>query len=539
MKNIEPIFIIIDALSNIPEMTGSFNQFKELKIFIPDQVKDFKDNIKKIYDLNPNTPVIILIHAQQHNEGGFSKGPDVQKEIQKYFPNILSHLITRKSEWNIPGSYAVHQIADAIERKEILSQPVHKLMANKIYKKNNFRLDDDNDWKNRGLHFIVDDDELKEIIGETLHSDAEDIEVKTMTPGLSGAFVLKVKFQHEYQTKFRLLKIDKSISLIENERKASSLLREEDVNTDIFLLAIENGSKIIKDWSCLLFNFKENSATLREYLIKKFYTDSIENLTMVIKNVIDSFYKNFRCHGRHSKEINIWRGSNNYSGLLFFADYRATIIKNILNLYNFIQETKLKNELKDEQIIDILNFIESSKYKQSYLDSKSVKSLLSRVHGDFNSGNVLVNTPDGLNPSFIDFSNMPLVPNSNALLDIAKLSVDFEKYIIKDSSLFNNEIKIRDWAIMHQKCLSNDFRNGGNTELDKLYKLINILFDFSLQIYRDSNLDIEIAKENFFFVRLHYLLRCLSNPYLTIHKKVFALIASIQILEFLHSKTIK
>lgn len=553
MKNLEPILIIIDQQSDIPVIVKEFQQFK-MKFFISDDVQTFKQTIAYLYKLNPETPVIILIHAQQYMDnpllkGGESKlkGIDVKRTLEKNFPGIKSYLFTRSEDYNLPdGKYLTINISNAIQSGEIESQAIRKMIPNIELKSKIFNYDDDNDWKNRGLRFIIDDKELKEIIGETLHSDAEDIEVNTITPGLSGAFVLKLKFQHEHQTKFRLLKIDKNLSLIENEKNASELLRSENINTDKFLIAIEKGTKKIRDWSCLLFDFKGSSETLREYLIKKFDSDSKEILGSVINNVINSFYKNFLCHGRHTTKTNIWRGSNEYSGLIFSDDYRATIIKNILNLNNFITEIELHDEVKDDSIQGLLNFIENSKYKQNYLDSKNTDTLLSRVHGDFNSGNILVNSSDGLNPSFIDFSNMSIVPNSNALLDIAKLSVDFEKYLIKDSVLFNNEIKIKDWVSIHQKYLSENFEIEGDTKLDKLYQLVKVLFDFSLKVYedskmvfKDSNLNVENARENFIYIRLHYLLRCLSNPYLIIHKKVFALIASIQILEILYAKSLK
>jgi len=426
-----------------------------------------------------------------------------------------------------------------------------------------FNFLDENSWLVKNFREEIKDNELNKILNECFGL-VENVEIDVLAPGFSGSFVLRIDYVYsntklEESSVIKICKIEnktKAKQLQENENNSAKLFSKYKIDTNIFYGAYLNTTVILSNseaYYCLLFNTAKNKISLINFLYKKVVVD--KDISEV-EDVINNLFANYNhCDWKIVvKKSKIYRGGSLgtpdyfYSGLSLKSQIQL-IRQSIHRIkQNFGKRLKTIG-LDDQKLNQIEDFVETHKFNSRLIDGKLEKVPLSIVHGDLNGSNILVNKENGLNAVFIDFAHMNDISNKHTLLDFGRISVEMEKGVIPDYMFFNNKgIDIELWVQKHKSWLTNLSNNKGNEKvisslnpnglINRIYFINGLIRYKALERCEKLGIYGEDAIRQFYFVRLHFLFKCLIWEDVNDFKRLFFIKACYDLLEFLSKPNI-
>ncbi|GJM31028.1 MAG: hypothetical protein DHS20C18_00290 [Saprospiraceae bacterium] len=513
-----------------------------------------------INNLHPDTPILIFLHLEKSQNGNSPPGLGTGAALKRQYEILKKKgLIYLSSDDNSKKKYEgldpedkvdlFTSFLDLVQTEEPIR--VRELKSDTVYRKiKRFTFEDQFDWNVRSLMNHINEASLCEIIGTVLEEEIyDDYLVDVLTPGFTGAFVLKISCTKNNKTDFYLLKMSKDDAEIERERKNGKLAKLARLGK-LFITAINQKEKYyINGWSCLLFDF-EDKGTLKAYLQQKIKDPNSKILPAIqetIKKFDHHFYKVLAVENQKkflSFNLSPYKGGSfkpfadrlEYEGLKLKP---PTVLQVQRSLYK-ITERCPKSQLQKYQVdkaIEKLNQYLDFAYDLARPPFKSAFTsenvLLGFVHGDFHSANALVDK-DGINPVFIDLVSVPEQPIKHAFLDVGKLSTDFEISILPGQLIFNNPKAVAQWMDYHQKWMQEVPLGKAPRALQVIYEAQTWIVQFLKENYGDQ-IPPQCILRQFHMVRLHYFLKAIGYFYEDREKIFFFIRASSDILEYLEN----
>jgi len=409
-----------------------------------------------------------------------------------------------------------------------------------------FQFTKQNDWriqqlKNRNLTTDV----LEKILDEvTVIQTAKNIKIQILIPGLSGFHVLLVSYsigtkEYNFVLKIGLFKDEKEAkNEIKKQEEANACLMNFD-NKIFINCGFKNHIHIGKNhWIFFGFVFVKGKDTFKDffssYILKPdFNIDSAKN---IIENVFNEYET-----GKWSRKIietYIWSsGKHSSYKPIEQKEYYSSYLENIHNVLSRRPDLAKGLEISNVNIKNLCNFLENNIYRTMRIDTNLEKIPVGYVHGDLNSGNILLNKNDGNESVFIDFIQMPENDKRHILYDIGKLSVDFERFILP-SKLFDDKLidKMRLWVDIHNDWIRKiDLKKyeKQNYIFYRLYEQQSVIRNCSNKIINNKFDNIVNSDRHFLIIRLHFILRIINHHYLEDYRKLFAIKAAIDLLDLL------
>lgn len=415
-----------------------------------------------------------------------------------------------------------------------------------------FQFLDQNDWRIQQLRYQkMDDNLIDHFIKKATSAEISDPKVSILEPGLSG-FVILLVSGGRGKNKVRILLKIKRFQTREETRKAkqaemraSQTLLKRGIKNNVFIpcaghMVKTKGSDI---WLCFVFNFANDKITFRQFFAD--YLSSLHFDKAKAKNWIRKILIAYTSASwiRHIVETTAWRGTSHSVCPLEQSAWYQKYLENVYRVVSYRPDLARAIGLNEHCVRSLLDFINTGKYQALYIDPDVENVPVAEVHGDLNGGNVLVNKMNrqGCNPVFIDFGQMSREPDRHALYDIGKLSIDFERFILQPEIFdWNPRSVLQAWTDIHNSWLrqSGAVDGCGYEILDRLYLILSVFREFSIEYCKKQfpEIDNKSSHKQFLFVRLHHLLRIINHPYVDEIRKLFAVRAAIDTIEFLQNR---
>ncbi len=530
------------------------------KIFFENDTDDF---------LYQKEYLLVFIHAFQEDIHWKPKLESKIQMIRAQLPNLNLNVITIGNAFvvvkEIPNIIVLTytDIKQRIDSKNINIQTIEEILTTNYndanYAKDNsikplrevqYTFDNLNDWRLNGLDYVISRSKIKQILGTCFYglTEVENFLLSIIDPGLSGAFLFKVSYMigtTDYNKILKIKKVSDNNSLFIKEERVRKLINEVlETSKDKFITYIDSLSSRVDEYDCCVYDYVENSTTLEDYLYKNHTILS----DVKLKKIIDMVFNNYDY--RTSSKKNKWgvrilsdkpwhSVGREYAGLKIEDQYKNEMKGKIIKVLSLFSNEflLLLFDIPDiaEIIKKILHFIDTDKWDYDIIDGNSNADVpISYVHGDFNAGNILVDRIDGLEPHFIDLSQLD--NNKHALLDFGKLSVEMEKKVLPSFKLLENNIQLVSWVNAHENWLNGvKSSEADDISLQKVYFLNTLIREYIKTDTGKFNSQIS-SKEldrQFQMVRMHYFFRMIAQDHIIPHKRLFGVKAIVDILHYL------
>jgi len=256
---------------------------------------------------------------------------------------------------------------------------------------------------------------LIKIVGDKSLIDSKNIQLKALTPGYSGAYIIAI-FYNNIST---ILKVStNSYSLIceynkfiEHSAKLPFLFKSR-------YKAIDIHDNSVNGWHFLEIEHIENSSTMFEFISSK---DNV----LLLEKVLSRFFQYMKPFYSSTKKEPATRRDN-----FIFEDFDNVRINFLVSAYSRI-EALINYNFPDFKIEVITSLLINNNYENINFTDSEVNLIIS--HGDLHTDNILVVDE---NPVLIDYAN---INYRHFSLDVARLIVDL---FIR--GLDNEEVKYYD-----------------------------------------------------------------------------------------------
>ena len=268
--------------------------------------------------------------------------------------------------------------------------------------------------------------------------------ISYIKPGRSGAFVfkLKTKFKSKGKSKTRpkgwILKVAKNKELIDREVKNYIDLSKSPLPKTAYPKMYRDKAFSFGELTGLVYELEEDSKTLIQYLDSKFSFKDIEILKNQISIILENIYGD-----SDKKVVNLWQDIYHLDGEVWN------------NITFFLQDKKqiLINKVDDDTFKRVENLIKSEGKTEDQIFKFELEIDQRNIHGDFNSGNILINKNNNL--ILIDFGS---IKQDHITKDIAKLERDIIYKVIDSlSSHYYDWGMIEVWKNFHDLYNPKDF----------------------------------------------------------------------------------
>jgi hypothetical protein len=372
----------------------------------------------------------------------------------------------------------------------------------------------ENDFKTLAAVNTIGLDNLQKIIGtykgtKTFITD-DNVSIKAITPGLSGAFVLEVKFKNIS----KLLKIshDKEKILLEyNNLEKYAVYLPSAIKLDY-----ENvdPNKFSADgWYCIFYEFVEYSTTFFDFLHKNVDDTIIENILsdLFSSSRLVKLYKN-------KQEYDIAVNENVCEDL---NPTRNSFISNAINYLSPI----LNEHAEYFNIGTIESLLQHKSYKDiSALKISSPKSSKMLSHADLHSDNILVDgrgRPIVIDPGNLSYKHWAF-DISRLIVDLCLRGINYNSIEYFDTNSIESEytVIIKNVIQKNSVPIMQGSKSGFIVAINWLIEHLETIFsdDYSLWEYQLS-LTVEFIKASY------------KNAILPPNKRALALIAACIALE--------
>lgn len=395
---------------------------------------------------------------------------------------------------------------------------------------------------------LVGENTLKKIIDNILYKLTGEKKLKTpplvnfIDGGFSGAFVFVVTYKTHTgkPEKNILVKINKHHPTLEKEAENTNY----QLPPNFIGKTPEMEAIVIDNYYCLTFKFKPYK-NLRHYIRK--------DINAVPRKQVQNILKAFEAFETEegncdALSLNPWDGTPHKKNKYYPIKPDSSEIKVIrAQLTDFMSFSssylkKIKVTISDLEALD--DYVSGKELGgQPLLQKNNYIVPVNIAHGDFHSGNILVNEELG-DPHFIDFALVASDYNANALLDYGKLAVDFEMQAIPNSILFDNPKYLNEWLQANYtffkysiqgeyKQLKSKIDGLKNENIRSLYYLCYTVFQHTISKFSKykSGKNSKFKKADialcFHLIRLRYLLKQFIYPGLSREKAVFIIKASL------------
>lgn len=491
--------------------------------------------------LPPNKQVILWIHARVYHQDASGSAIYFDYEEQLRGSNIISsnaHINffttgglgdsikgSRSSENTFRIDVNGHSIYEfeVFKRKNRASLPasqsIRELSIEPPSRLPNYNLIPSNteSFDEEELKAQIGEELMRKILGTCFSEDCKDFYIELVKGGFSGSILLKVTYTELGIIKTSILKIQKNEDDLVSEYQFGELKVLTELSEN-FIDPIPNSIKNVEGWLCIKFPFRDKTETF-----EKFVKENIDDANILMNGmrcVLDGFTdferKVSRPHWHNN--LRVWSGTKNdsidYYGLKMNDKQKANIYFEILKkVKTFKNEDQNKIQLDSSDIHALLNFVKQRgdcRYKNKPVDSYKGKVFqkvpVAIVHGDFNPRNILISKD--LLPVFIDFANVPSIPNKHAFLDLGKLSSELEIAILEFG---HNDIDLIHNAIVAHKTWMNIGCNieEVNSKITAIYN-INSQIRTALLFKFEKMMSKEAILHQFYLVRVHYFLKAIS-----------------------------
>lgn len=346
--------------------------------------------------------------------------------------------------------------------------------------------------------------------------------ISYIKPGRSGAFVfkLKTKFRSEGKSPTKpkgwVLKVAESKELIYREIKNYIDLLKSPLPKIAYPKMYCDKAFSFGKLTGLVYELEEDSKTLMQFLDEDFSFENIEVLKNRISNILENLYGD-PCR----KLVCLWPDlysldDKAWNSILFFWQEKNRVLVDKVDTKIFKRvETLIKSQGATE---DQLSGFELE------IDQRN-------IHGDFNSGNILINKNDNL--ILIDFASFR---QDHIAKDIAKLERDIiYKVVDSSSSNYYAWARIEVWKIFSELYNPKNFFECSISYKGEDEKIKNYLLLIKSIRSILKTLSPQFSVKEYLFSVLYFTLLALVHPDISIHKKVYAIINIELILEQIES----
>ena len=517
------------------------------------------DHFRGIIDSLPiETKIFVWIHLDGENNQTVPYGESLMKRLLDRYPNLEGSLFLITSDPNKTnatndfGPFTQIQIDEVTHKNTPVSIKAIKQKHFPLARSVRYNKSKD-DWILRDLFSQLDETTLSEILCHCL-GDQLDFVVDMLSPGFSGALVLKITFQENNRERHRILKISRDINTIYSERNNDRLGGLEDKR--ILLTAINRKIYSIRDWFCLILSYS-NKETLRSILRLQISREvPIEKSIMqAITAFRKAFYEEFSLDDNGTeaffiKKLQPFSGGDFklFSQELQYEGLKLSTKKKIQIVQIFHKQRIIHRSKKDKlpELFDSMEKIEvflDKGHERGFFYNFEEKDLdhactpVGYVHGDFHTANILSDEA-GESLNFIDFAHVPYDPTRHAFQDLGKLSTDLEISIMPDGEFLYDIDRLLEWRKYHQIWMDPHapLPDTDWLALRAIYETNEAIQAFIVEQFSGPD---KLAKQEairqFYMVRLHYLLKAIAYDYEEREKILFFIMASADIISYLES----
>jgi len=335
--------------------------------------------------------------------------------------------------------------------------------------------------------------------------------INYIKPGRSGAFVfkLKTKFKSKGKSKTRpkgwILKVAKNKELIDREVENYIDLSKSPLPKTAYPKMYRDKAFSFGELTGLVYELEEDSKTLIQYLDSKFSFKDIEILKNQISIILENIYGD-----SDKKIVNLWQD-------IYHLDDEVWN-----NITFFLQDKKqiLINKVDDDTFKRVENLIKSEGKTEDQIFKFELEIDQRNIHGDFNSGNILINKNKNL--ILIDFGS---IKQDHITKDIAKLERDIIYKVIDSlSSNYYDWGRIEVWKNFHELYNPKDFFECSITYIGENEKIKNYLLLIKSLRSILKTVSPQVSMKEYLFSVLYFTLLALIHPDISIHKKAYAII---------------
>ncbi len=418
-----------------------------------------------------------------------------------------------------------------------------------------FAWHDLDDWRIERMESLgLDTPRIELILDKTLPDSANSVTIAILEPGLSGFQVLRLFYgendaDQSVVVKLRQFRDTAEAARVVDGDAAARLklsIRQASSATVITLAGHQVVPYTSADspdeyWLCLMYadatkgSVSGNRTTFKRLLSGMFEASDFDFEDG--KELVAGVLEKYRQIPLHHKLVDAHPWSDVAKPLEQTA-FHSQYLENVWQVFSSRSDLAAEIGIRKREIRRLLGFIRENKLDARSIDSTLVKVPIAEVHGDFNGGNVLVGEPLGNDVVFIDLGQMSPKPDRHALFDIGKLSIEFERFILPESAFdMNRPGMLKAWTDVHNRWIQSrsiEAYKVSQPKLYRLYSLLSVFREFSAQACADMGIDdIDEAQRHFLYVRLHYIVRMINHPHLSEERKLFAIRAALDILQFL------
>lgn len=363
------------------------------------------------------------------------------------------------------------------------------------------------------------------------------IQIEVLQPGFSGAKLIKVSYLINSNKRQIIVKISDQKYKLETELELKRRNPTDFQLNSSFVFANEIEVQRYSNWYFLTYPVAGASNTLEQVISEK----GMDCLEQGFDSVFSGFnpFINEVYNLEVKENINLWQIDAKTQIKTFLADlgsHDGEAISFINNLKNLVDFGKLNSiGIEESYLAELGNFLMTGRYKGEIVTFIE-NPLLAKIHGDLHPGNIMVDE-DFKSVEFIDFALVSIGDKKEpALNDVALLSVYIDFLLRKNSDfVLNGNLKaIQNWRDEHKDflLLKKDMVKPYSDFLNLYTKFIGA---FS-SVFQNVSISNESMFAQFQMSRLHYLIKFINYSNIILEKKLFAIMASIDILDFLYNR---
>lgn len=335
--------------------------------------------------------------------------------------------------------------------------------------------------------------------------------ISYIKPGRSGAFLfrLKTKFKSKDKSptkpKSWVLKVAENKELIDREVKNYIDLSKSPLPKTAYPKMYRDQAFSFGKLTGLVYELEEDSKTLMQFLDEDFSSENIAVLKNQISNILENLYGD-----PDKKVVSLW--SDLYSldveawnSILFFLQENKRVLVDIVD----------SNTLKRVE-----NLIKSGGKTEDQIFKFDLEIDQRNIHGDFNSGNILINKNNNL--ILIDFASFR---QDHIAKDIAKLERDIIYKVVDSLSLnYYHWPRLEVWKNFSELYDPKNFFECSISYKGKDEKIKNYLLLIKSIRSILKTLSPQFSVKEYLFSVLYFTLLALVHPDISIHKKAYAII---------------
>lgn len=345
------------------------------------------------------------------------------------------------------------------------------------------------------------------VLLESLFSSGQGT-VTYLRPGFSGSYLFKVSVKIAAKgistsaTKTWVVKLCDDKKKLRDELERSVRLKNR-VLKELYPQLLKPDLTVVGKWAALAFEMQEDAITFSEYLQQGY---SIKDITKLIENSLIPFLQEH--YGDPKREqCFYWRkfyplDKKTEAGILIFLNEVQTIPRKL-------------SHISKKSIQMIKDIVEKEERPLSNMHADVATHY---VHGDLHCRNILV-ADNASKLVFIDFANSN---QDHYMKDIAKLETDLI-FLVMDSRNWNHTDwqSVTDWEQILGLYTRDEIfvsrKLTGRSEVVRIMKLIQALRKGLESLGGDQP-----DEQQYLIALLHYTLKVLSYPDVSVQKKAFA-----------------